>query len=295
VLEKLVSQVADVKRDPWIRQVADCLSAAAQATPAGSDKVAYRRLQSLEEQIVKGMPAGSSLAGYVTFREMTADYAVKLAEQNPNFSTVQEQWLERLAKFVQTYPKADDTPDALLQLGMVSEFVNKEVPAKNWYQQLVTNFGDKPQAAKARGAIDRLELEGKQLKLSGPTLGGAQFDLAQEQGKLVVVYYWASWNQSCVGDFAKLKLLLDKYGSQGLELVTVNLDNTADEANAYLRQSPAPGTHLYQPGGLDNSPLATQYGIMGLPNLFFVGKDGKVLSRTVQVSTLEDEIKKQVK
>jgi thiol-disulfide isomerase/thioredoxin len=295
VLEKIVGQAAAEKRDPWIRQVGDCLSAAAQATPPGSDKVAYRRLQSLEDQIVKGMPAGSALAAYVTFREMTADYAVKLAEQSANFGAVQEQWLERLAKFVQTYPKADDTPDALLQLGMVSEFVNKEVPAKNWYQQLVTNFADKPQAAKAHGAIDRLELEGKPLRLAGPMLSGTQFDIAQEQGKLVVVYYWASWNQSCIGDFAKLKLLLDKYGSQGLELVTVNLDSTAEEANAYLRQSPAPGTHLHQPGGLDNSPLAIQYGIMGLPNLFFVGKDGKVLSRTVQVNTLEDEIKKQVK
>jgi thiol-disulfide isomerase/thioredoxin len=294
VLEKIVQQAAPEKRDPWIRQVADCLSAAAQATPPGGDKTASRRLQSLEEQIVKGMPPGSSLAGYIAFREMAADYAVRLNEKG-DLAKTQEQWLERLGKFVQTYPKADDTPDALLQLGMVSEFVNKEVQAKNWYQQLVTNFADKPQAAKARGAIDRLELEGKALKLSAPTLSGSQFDIAHAQGKLVVVYYWASWNHECLGDFAKLKLLLDKYGSQGLELVTVNLDTSAEEANTFLRQSPAPGTHLYQPGGLDNSPLATQYGIMGLPNLFLVGKDGKVLSRTVQISNLEDEIKKQVK
>jgi hypothetical protein len=291
VLEKVVAQVKPEKRDPWIRQEADCLSAAAQASQS-SDKAAYNRLMSLEDQIAKAMP-GSALAGYVTFREMTADYAGKLSTKDANFEKVQEAWLDRLAKFVQTYPKAEDTPDALLQLGMVSEFMNKEIEAKNWYQQLATNFADKPVAQKALGAGRRLELDGKVLELSGPTLAGGSYDISQAKGKVTVVYYWASWNQQCVGDFAKLKLLMDANAGK-LELVTVNLDNTADEANAFLRRAPAPGTHLHQDGGLD-CPLAVQYGIMGLPNLFLVGKDGKVLSRTVQVNTLEDELKKQLK
>jgi hypothetical protein len=34
---------------------------------------------------------------------------------------------------------------------------------------------------------------------------------------------------------------------------------------------------------------------MALPNLFLVGKDGKVLSRTVQIANLDDEVKKAVK
>lgn len=119
-------------------------------------------------------------------------------------------------------------------------------------------------------------------------------DVAKLTGKTVVVYYWASWNQQCLGDFAKLKLLLGAYAAKGLELVCVNLDTTADEALAFLKKSPAPGTHLHQPGGLD-SPLATRYGVVVLPNLFLVGPDGKVASRTVQISTLEDEIKKLIK
>jgi hypothetical protein len=291
VLEKIVAQVKPERRDPWIRQEADCLSAAAQASPP-TDRAAYNRLMSLEEQIVKAMP-GSALAGYVTFREMTAEYAGKLSTKDANFEKIQEAWLERLAKFVQTYPKAEDTPDALLQLGMVSEFMNKETEAKNWYQQLATNFADKPIAQKALGAKTRLELEGKVLELSAPTLAGGNYDISQAKGKVVVVYYWASWNQQCVGDFAKLKLLLDANAGK-LELVTVNLDTTAKEANDFLQRAPAPGTHLHQDGGLD-CPLAVQYGIMGLPNLFLVGKDGKVLSRTIQVNTLEDELKKQLK
>src|SRR5262249_56152560 len=56
---------------------------------------------------------------------------------------------------------------------------------------------------------------------------------------------------------------------------------------SFLKTSSAPGTHLFQPGGLE-SPLATSFGVLGLPNLFLVGKDGKVISRTIQVNGLED-------
>jgi thiol-disulfide isomerase/thioredoxin len=290
LLEEIQRVVKPEEREQWIKQVADCLGTAAQNSPADNKK-AYERLVRLEEQLVKAMP-GSALAGYVTFREMQADYAAKLAGSTNNFAKVQEDWLARLAKFVTDYPRGEDTPDALLQLGMVSEFVGKEIEAKKWYENLAKNFADNALAVKARGALRRLDLEGKPLELNGPMLQGGAFNVGQVQGKVVVVYYWASWNQQCLGDFAKLKLLLD--ANKDVQLVCVNLDNTAAEATAFLQRSPAPGVHLFVPGGLE-SPLATQYGVMVLPNLFLVGKDGKVISRTVQVNNLEEEVKKALK
>ena len=38
--------------------------------------------------------------------------------------------------------------------------------------------------------------------------------------------------------------------------------------------------------------LAEPFGIQVLPTLFLVGKDGKVISRNVQMTNLEDEVKK---
>jgi thiol-disulfide isomerase/thioredoxin len=289
LLEKIVAKVKPEERDPWVRQIADCLGAAAQASPA-TDKNAATRLTRLVEQIAKAMP-GSALAAYVSYREMNADYAQRLNEKDANLGKIQEYWLERLAKFVQTYPKGEDTSDALMQLGMVSEFVGKEAEAKKWYQVLVRDFTDKPAGGKAAGCLRRLDLDGKAMQLSSPKLVNPSeaFDVESLRGKNVVVYYWASWNGQCVGDFAKLKQILE--ANKDLTLVTVNLDTTAEEAKAFLTRSPVVGTHLYQPGGLD-SPLATQYGVMGLPSVFLVGKDGKVVSRTVQVATLEEELKK---
>ncbi len=293
LLEQIIAIVDAKEREPWIRQLGDSLCTAAQYSPK-SDHAAMTRLLSLEHQLVNKMP-GSNLAAYVTFREMQTEYSLKITD-NKDFNKVQQDWLDRLSKFVQTYPKAEDTPDAMLQAGMVSEFLDKDTEAKNWYLQLIKHFPDSPQAAKAQGAITRLESEGKPFKLVGPLLQDTTqvFDVDSLHGKVVIVYYWAKWNSQSLGDFAKLKLLLETYGkTKGIELVCINLDNTIEEAKAFLARTPSPGTHLFQKGGLDCN-LAASYGVMVLPNVFVIDRQGKMANRKIQINNLEDEIKKQL-
>ena len=132
------------------------------------------------------------------------------------------------------------------------------------------------------------------MELTGNLLAGGAFSIEQLRGKTVVVYFWSSMTKGTVSDFAVLNALVGTYSSKGLALVCVNLDRSVDDANAFLQKNTAPGVHLYQAGELE-SPLATQYGIMALPNLFLVDKDGKVISRTIQqVSGLEEELKKRL-
>ena len=169
LLEAIIAEAKDTERESWIRQVADSLSSAAQTSPA-ADKTALTRLNRLVEQIVKAMP-GTDLAAYVTFRQLQAEYSLKISNGGgSDFNKIQTEWVETLSKFVAAYPKADDTPDALLQLGMVNEFLGKDVEAKNWYAKLARDFVDTKQAAKAQGAVRRLELDGKPFKIVGPTL-----------------------------------------------------------------------------------------------------------------------------
>jgi thiol-disulfide isomerase/thioredoxin len=292
VLEKIVNALKDPKeREEWIKQVADCYSTAAQ----NGNQAAHARLVVWKAAVVKDM-TGSPVVPYVVYREMSAEYSIKLTTVKPaDMPKLQEEWKDKLAKFVQDYPASEDAPDALMQLGMVNEFVGKETEAKNWYGDLVKNFAKSPMAPKAEGAIKRLGLEGQPLELTAPVLGTkAAFDLKSLKGKVVIVYYWAGWNGQCVSDFAKIKDVLSKYGPKGVELVTVNLDAKEEDAAKFLQNTPVAGTHLHQPGGLD-SPPAVSYGIMVLPNTFVVDATGKVANRNAQIGTLEDDLKKLVK
>jgi hypothetical protein len=246
LIEKIIGAVkTDEDRSQWTRQQADCLSAAAQNS-AADDKAAYDRLTALVGKVQKAMPPGDALAAYVTFREMQAWYFDQTRTKDYDFKKVHEAWVERLAKFIKDYPTSEDTPETMLSAGWVSETLGKEADAKKWYEQLTKDFGDKPQGAKAKGAIRRLGLEGNELALTGPTLDGGSFDVSKLRGKVVIVYYWYTFNGGPVGDFAKLKSLLDTYGSKGLELVTISLDGSAKEASDFVKRTNAPGTHLYQ-------------------------------------------------
>ena len=84
------------------------------------------------------------LIPYVKFRYLTADYGAKLQKHEIDFVKVQSEWLDNLEQFVKDYPKAADTAEALLQLGIAQEFAGQDEKAKKWYNQLVTDFERRP-------------------------------------------------------------------------------------------------------------------------------------------------------
>src|SRR6185312_13248646 len=123
VLEEITGLVPAKDREQWVRQVADSLATALQCS--GDDKVAEERLVRLEKQIVDAVPR-SNLAAYVVYRHMQSDYSLRLLKEKTDYAKLQQEWMDKLIKFVEGYPKCDDTADALLQLGMTCEFLNKE-------------------------------------------------------------------------------------------------------------------------------------------------------------------------
>jgi thiol-disulfide isomerase/thioredoxin len=293
LVKQSLTLITDAKdKESWTKQLADNLSTLAQA----GDADGRQQLVAMRDEITKSM-SGSNLAGYFVYRVLWTEYAPKLAQGGTEAPKVQQQWMGELSKFVVDYPKADDTPEALGQMATNSEFIGKFDEARRLYQQLASNFPEHAQAAKALGAVKRLELEGKAMELTGTTTTGATFDLKAMTGKVVVVYYWASYCEVCAGDFARIKQMLNTHGPKGMELVTVNLDDRPEEAAKYLQNTPMPGSHLVQPPATGQAagltgPLALQYGINGLPTMFLIGKDGKVISTKMQINDLEEAVKK---
>jgi thiol-disulfide isomerase/thioredoxin len=255
------------------------------------------RLTKLAEKLAREK-AGSDVAAYAAFRELTSEYS--LAVNSPGISApammkAQNLHMERLAKFVAAYPKADDGADALIQLGMISEFQGKKDDAKKWYEHLARQYPNATQALKATGALRRMNLVGKpwELNAQAANLGGSVLSLDKLRGKVTVVYYWATWCDSAKTDFQRLKQLAATYKSQ-LEVVAINVDDQQAEAEAFIRANAPVGYQLFAAGGLE-SPLAVHYGMIIFPNIILVGRDGKVLSADLDMGALEDEVKKATK
>ena len=150
----------------------------------------------LEQEVVQTMP-GSDLAAYVTYREIEASETGDLPASHLH---------DRLTAFIAAYPKASETPAALLQLGESCEMIGKRDKAKGWYSQLARTFPNAPAAFKAEGAVRRLSIEGKVLHLALPLLitenekKDVAFDVDELRGKIVIVYFWAAWQERCRAD-----------------------------------------------------------------------------------------------
>jgi thiol-disulfide isomerase/thioredoxin len=290
LLLSIIEEVQEKDRSQWIRQYADAISAAAQTGmyPAGVDK-----LKDMLDRLEKNS-SDSALIPYVKYRFLTADYGSKLQKHEIDFVKVQAEWLDNLEKFVQDYPKAADTAEALLQLGIAQEFAGNEDKAKKWYGQLVSGFETTASATKARGALNRIDSVGKPMQLRAKTVTGQPEDLTKYRGKYVLIHYWSTWCEPCKTDFAELKELYSKFGKSGFTLIGVNVDGSVADANDYLAKNKLPWPQLWESGGLDGR-LANEMGILTLPTMILVDDKGTVINRNVHITELESELKSHLK
>lgn len=82
-----------------------------------------------------------------------------------------------------------------------------------------------------------------------------------------------------------------KYGDQGLEIVSINLDKERALAEEFLRQVPAKFAVIYDPAGR----LAEQYRLIGMPTSYLIDRRGEVRHHhvgfhTSKQGTYESEI-----
>jgi thiol-disulfide isomerase/thioredoxin len=290
LLDKVILAAPADQRGLWVRQYTETVAAAVQSG-AYPDGVA--KLQSLLTKVSQ-LADGADLIPYVKQRLLTAEYNRDIVAKDADFEKINTRYIEQLEQFVKDYGSSPDAAEAMLQLAIDAEFTKQREKAITWFGRIATDFPKSDLAEKAAGAKFRLVSVGKSLGLKGKTLDGRNLDTAAATGKLVLVHYWTANCEPCKTDMEQIKALLAKYGSQGFYPIGINLDNDLKDAQAFLRTKPLSWPQLYEPGGLD-SRLATQYGILSLPTMILIGKDGRVIDANIQSGELEAEIKKQLR
>jgi len=295
VLEKLYdASTGDDDRGNWLRQLADSLSAAVQSAQSLES---VEQLGALVTKLKEAKAADDQIA-YVAFRSVMAEHELAIQDEKADFNKIQAALEENLAKVIADHPKATSIVEAMMQLANVYEFGGKDQEAATVYRQIKTDYANSDFAKRAAGAVFRLECVGKSMALKGRILDGKSnngaFELTQLKGKTVLIHYWATWCERCKEDMTKLRELQAKYAKQGLVLVGVNLDAEIEKAGRFVQVNKLPWTQLFETGGMDGR-LALEMGIVNLPTMILVDKDGKVIANEMHAVQLESELAKQFK
>jgi len=115
---------------------------------------------------------------------------------------------------------------------------------------------------------------------------GDKFDLATYQGKVLLIYFWASWCPACREDIPYMITLYHKYHSQGLEIIGISEDIAGRSLQQYIDDANIPWINLYD---IENK-LKKKNGVPHIPYAILIDNTGNIHSFEKQGIELEAQI-----
>jgi cytochrome c biogenesis protein CcmG/thiol:disulfide interchange protein DsbE len=107
---------------------------------------------------------------------------------------------------------------------------------------------------------------------------GGTFSLAEQRGRVVVMNIWSSWCiPACYNEAPALEAAWQRYRNSDVVLLGVNYQDREAAAKEFLSRF----RHTFPNGPDIGSRIAIEYGVYGVPETFFIDRDGRIAYKHV--------------
>jgi thiol-disulfide isomerase/thioredoxin len=240
-----------------------------------------------------------------TLRHLTAAGAAITRRKPVDFAGLRVE-VDRL---VSDYPEEEATGQAFDRLVSIKRRL-VESPADLF--PLLNAYVDSPSGKVREIAEVGLTLQRAQehpLDWKFTAADGREVDLAKLRGKVVLIDFWATWCHPCVEEIPNVVAVYDKYHAQGFDVVGMTLENAGVPPNAtpeaarakldasrqkmlaFAKAQRMPWPQYFDGTGWKN-PYTAKYGIRGIPRMFLLDQEGKVVTMDARGPKLEAEVKR---
>jgi peroxiredoxin len=105
-----------------------------------------------------------------------------------------------------------------------------------------------------------------------PSRSGKNVSLAELEGEVVMINFWATWCGPCRTEMPKLEALYKRYGDLGFTLLGVNVEDDKRGAEKWLAETPVSFDILFD----SRNEVSKLYDVVAMPTTVILDKAGKV-------------------
>ena len=130
----------------------------------------------------------------------------------------------------------------------------------------------------AKFELKNLNTMDKPLHIKFEAVDGRKVDLQKMKGKVVLVYFCASWCGPCRKEIPAIKATYEKLHKKGFDIVGISLDYNEKQFNAYTQKHVIPWPQYFDGKGF-KSAIITENPIRWIPMMWLVDQRGHLVDR----------------